>query len=145
LKNSKAKVKKAGFKMERRYSQSEDKVSVQLHGEEIEVPYEGKPIEVLLGSHVLKIGKPVDLGIEQDPQPDVFNIIDLATLSETNGAMGRKRLEDGKVIIIGSGATHDFKFYLDVSPIHMGIKVNGNLLTIKDFHSSGNKTTTVRF
>lgn len=114
----------------------------ELQGDEITIPYSGRPIEIFFGAHRLRVGKPRDLGIEEDPQPDTFNVIDDVRLSETNGVEGRKRLKDGKGILLGNVATHGFRFGSDVAKLQLGIKINGDDVTIRDL---SRKRTLVRF
>lgn len=114
---------------------SQNQVIRELKGQQIEVNYEGIPVEVFVGTTILRIGKPKDLGIREDPEPDKFNIIDVKRLAETNATQGRVRLRDGGAVILGRTSTFGFRFGPDVSRLHVGIKSQGNKLVIKDLNS----------
>ncbi len=131
-----------GKERELGFNSSEERKHV-LQGTEITVEYKGVPIKVIVAGRTLQIGRPDDLGIRESPHPEYFDIIDTLRLSETNATQGRARLRDGSAVFLGGASTHGFRFGPDVARLHVGIKRQGDALTIKDLNPTNGINGTV--
>lgn len=115
-----------------------------LRGSQITVPLTS-PIRVIIGDQELEIGKPTDLGGLPDDhtwKADCI-IIDRKYLTSTNAALGYKGVRDGEAVILGRESAHRFRFGEKVSRVHVGIKREGDILTIKDLNSTNGTTVVV--